>query len=59
MWLKILGGVATLVGVMLIFNARVIINNSFKNMGDENTSVTGLKALGTIIFVLGAIMCVI
>ena len=58
MWLKIIGAAIALVGLVLIFDARRIIKKNFPN-ANENESVLGAKILGTILALVGGIICVI
>lgn len=58
MWsiiLKIIGLLLVLCGVTLIFDAR-IITKSFFGFGDQNEGSAGLKIIGFIISIVGAVI---
>lgn len=44
-----------LIGVLLIFDARIITNRFF-SFGDKNTAVVALKILGFIISIIGLVL---
>lgn len=50
--LKILGLLIVLVGVILIYDAR-IITKKFFGFGDQNEGTSGLKMLGLAIAIIG------
>lgn len=50
--LKILGLLVILVGVILIYDARIITKNFF-GFGDQNEGSAGLKMLGLAIAIIG------
>lgn len=50
--LKILGFLIVLLGVILIYDAR-IITKKFFGFGDQNEGSTGLKMLGLAIAIIG------
>lgn len=58
MWLKILGAAITLVGCILIFDSRRIVKKSF-SFGDENVTTLGIKIFGTLLALIGGILCII
>lgn len=51
--IKLLCITLMLVGVILIFDARIIVKRFF-SFGDQNDGVSGLKILGIVIFIIGA-----
>lgn len=53
--LSIIGAIMSLLGVTLIFNARTITKKMF-SFGDQNEGTAGLKIIGFIIGILGAII---
>ena len=55
--LKLIGAIIVLVGVVMIYDAR-LITKKFFGFGDKNEATTGLKMLGTIISVLGGIIII-
>ena len=55
MWLKLIGSVIVLVGTIFIFDGRRVVKKYF-NFGEENLATTGIKSLGFIIVIIGAIM---
>ncbi len=52
---KIIGLVMILVGVTLIYDARILTKRFF-SFGDQNDASSGLKILGFILSMLGAII---
>ena len=58
MWIKLLGGVALVVGLFLIFESRNLVKLS-SNIQDENSSVFQIKRIGMVIFILGGLICII
>ena len=59
MWIKIFGAVVVLVGMLLIFDGERIIKEHFSKMGDEKKSIFGIKALGTIVAIMGSLVIII
>ena len=59
MWIKIFGAVVVLVGLLLIFDGERIIKEHFSKMGNENNSIFGIKALGTLVAILGGIVVIL
>lgn len=55
MWLKLLGSIIALVGVVCILEGRRVVKKYF-NFGEENLATTGMKTLGFLITVVGAWM---
>ena len=55
--LKLIGAIIVLVGVVMIYDAR-LITKKFFGFGDKNEATTGLKMLGTIISVIGGIITI-
>lgn len=53
--LSIVGAIMSLIGVTLIFDARIITKNVF-GFGDQNEGAAGLKMVGFIIGIIGAII---
>ena len=58
-WLKIFGAVVVLVGTIFVYEGRNIIQKHFKNFGDENFAVFGIKAFGSIIAIIGGMLLVL
>lgn len=52
---KLIGFIMVLIGVILIYDARILTKNFF-GFGDQNEASSGLKILGFIISILGAII---
>ncbi|MBQ9314630.1 MAG: hypothetical protein IJ220_06550 [Clostridia bacterium] len=55
MWLKLIGSVIALVGVSLVFDGRHVAKKYF-NYGEENIATTGVKSLGFLVAIVGAIL---
>lgn len=55
--LKIIGLLIALGGVTLIYDAR-IITKKFFSFGDQNEGSTGLKMIGFLIAIIGAIIMI-
>lgn len=55
MWLKLIGSIIALVGVVLIFDGRRVVKKYF-NYGEENLATLGMKSFGFILAVVGALM---
>ena len=53
--LYIIGIVLAMVGVILIFDARPITKKMF-SFGDQNDATLGLKLVGFVISIIGAIL---
>lgn len=53
--LKLLGLIMVLCGVIMIYDAR-IITKKFFGFGDQNEGSSGLKILGVIITIIGALI---
>lgn len=53
--LSIIGAIISLAGVTLIFDARIITKKLF-SFGDQNEGAAGLKIIGFIIGIIGAII---
>ncbi len=53
--LKIIGLLLLLLGVIMIYDARILTRNWF-GFGDQNEASTGFKILGFIVCILGAII---
>ena len=53
--LSIIGAIISLAGVTLIFDARIITKKVF-SFGDQNEGTAGLKIIGFIIGIIGAII---
>ncbi|MCI8273860.1 MAG: hypothetical protein HFJ55_07285 [Clostridia bacterium] len=51
--LKLIGVVILLVGVIFIYDARIITKKLF-DFGDQNEATSGLKILGAILSLIGA-----
>ena len=52
---KLIGLIMVLIGVILIYDAR-ILTKKFFGFGDQNEASSGLKILGFIISILGTII---
>lgn len=52
MIIKLVALITILIGVIFIFDARIIINKWF-GIGDQNDGITGLKILGFIFAYIG------
>ena len=52
---KLFGLILVLVGVIMVYDARILTRNWF-GFGDQNEASTGFKILGAIICILGAIV---
>ena len=55
MILKIISLILILVGVIFIYDARILSTNWF-SFGDQNEATSGLKILGFIFAIIGAII---
>ena len=55
MILKIISLILILIGVIFVYDARTLSINWF-SFGDQNEATTGLKILGFIIAIIGAII---
>ena len=55
MIVKLIGLLIILVGVKFIYDARILSNRWF-GFGDQNEATSGLKILGFIIAIIGAII---
>lgn len=55
MIIKILALILILTGVTFIYDARILSNNWF-SFGDQNEATSGLKILGFIFGIIGAII---
>ena len=53
--LKLIGLILVLVGVIMVYDARILTRNWF-GFGDQNEASTGFKILGAIVCMLGAII---
>lgn len=53
--LKLIAVIMLLIGVILIYDARIITKRFF-GFGDQNEATTGLKILGFIIAIIGGII---
>ena len=53
--LKLIGALITLVGVILVYDARLITKKMF-NYGDQNEATSGFKILGAILCMIGALI---
>lgn len=51
--IRLIGALIALVGVVFIYDARVITKKIF-GFGDKNEATSGFKILGTIIYIVGA-----
>ena len=55
MILKVIALVLVLAGVVLVYDARILSINWF-SFGDQNEATSGLKILGFIVSMIGAVM---
>lgn len=53
--LKLIGVLILLVGVILIYDARIITKKVF-GFGDQNEATAGFKILGVLLSVIGAVI---
>ncbi len=53
--LKLVGLLFLLVGVVMVYDARILTKNFF-SFGDQNEASAGLKILGFIVCIIGAII---
>lgn len=53
--LKLIGTLILLVGVILIYDARIITKKVF-GFGDQNEATAGFKILGVLLSVVGAVI---
>ncbi len=53
--LKLINAIIILIGVILIYDARIITKKLF-GFGDQNEATSGLKILGTMLVAIGALI---
>ncbi len=53
--LKLIGSVILLIGVVLVYDARIITKKVF-NFGDQNEATSGFKILGVILTIVGGMI---
>lgn len=53
--IKFIAVLLILIGVILVYDARIITKKIF-GFGDQNEASTGLKILGAILSIIGALM---
>lgn len=53
--INLIASIMALLGVIMIFDARIITKKMF-GFGDQNQAAWGLKILGFIITIIGALM---
>lgn len=53
--LKLIGALTVLLGVIFIYDARIISKKMF-GFGDQNESTSGLKILGALLSIVGALI---
>ena len=53
--LKIIAQIIILIGVIFIYDARMLTNRWF-GFGDQNEAASGMKILGFIFFVIGGLI---
>ena len=53
--LKLIGALIVLLGVIFIYDARIISKKMF-GFGDQNESTSGLKILGALLSIVGALI---
>lgn len=54
-WLRLIGVIVCAIGVMCVYDARPIVKKYF-NFGEENEATLGLKILGFILIIIGAVI---
>ncbi len=57
MVIKLIGAILVLVGIILIYDARIITKRFF-GFGDQNDATQGLKILGFLIAIVRRINCI-
>ncbi len=57
--LKLIGTLIILVGVIFVYDARIITKKVFKNFGDQNEATSGFKILGAILSIAGAFIVIL
>lgn len=55
MIIKLIALIIVLIGINLIFDARILIDKWF-GLGDQNDGTTGLKIMGFIFAIVGSII---
>ena len=53
--LKLVGTIILLIGVILIYDARILTKKLF-GFGDQNEATSGLKILGAMLSIVGALI---
>jgi len=53
--IRIIAAIITLIGVILIYDSRIITKNFF-GFGDQNQATAGLKIIGFFIAILGGVI---
>lgn len=53
--IKFIAAIITLIGVILVYDARIITNKIF-GFGDQNEAAQGLKILGAILSIIGMLI---
>lgn len=53
--LKLIGAIILLIGVILVYDARLITKKMF-NFGNQNEATSGFKILGTILCIIGGLI---
>ena len=53
--LKLIGALIILIGVVFIYDARIITKKLF-GFGDQNEATSGMKILGVILSLIGALI---
>ena len=53
--IKLVGSILALIGVILIYDAR-IITKKFFGFGDQNEATSGLKILGFFVVIIGGLL---
>ena len=53
--LRLIGAIILLVGVILIYDARIITKKMF-GFGDQNEATSGFKILGVLLSIVGAVI---
>ena len=54
LFLKVLGAILVLIGIILIYDARPITKKFF-GFGDQNEATLGMKILGFVLVILGGV----
>lgn len=53
--LRLIGAIILLIGVVLVYDARIITKKVF-NFGDQNEATSGFKILGALLVIIGGLI---